>query len=68
MKTLAAVIIALVLVGLVVCFEGWLFMVIANWVLGLFDIAFAFTFWQAFGVCILLSFIGGFFKNSSSSK
>lgn len=65
------VLIVLLIIGIVFgvfCLEGWLFMLLANWVLGLFDIAFAFTFWQAFGVVLLLSFIGGFFKNSSSSK
>lgn len=65
------VLIVLLIIGIVFgvfCLEGWLFMLLANWVLGLFNIAFAFTFWQAFGVVLLLSFIGGFFKNSSSSK
>lgn len=65
------VLIVLLVIGVVFgvfCLEGWLFMLLANWVLGLFNIAFAFTFWQAFGVVLLLSFIGGFFKNSSSSK
>lgn len=68
MSTLLAVIIVIALVFGVLCFEGWVFMLLANWVLSLFSVAFAFTFWQAFGVVLLLSFIGGFFKNSSSSK
>lgn len=68
MSTLLAVIIVIALVFGVLCFEGWIFMLLANWVLSLFSVAFAFTFWQAFGVVLLLSFIGGFFKNSSSSK
>lgn len=46
--------------------EGWIFMLLANWVFGLFNITFAFTFWQAFGIILLLNFIGGFFKNSIS--
>lgn len=37
--------------------EGWLFMVIVNWALGLFGVAFALTFWQAFAVCLVLNFI-----------
>lgn len=43
-------------------FKGWLFMVIANWALSLFGVAFAFTFRQAFAVCIVLSFVGSFFN------
>lgn len=50
------------------CAESWLFMKIANWVLGLFNVAFKLTFWQSFGICALLSFIGGFFKTTSSKK
>lgn len=68
MSTLLAVIIVIALVFGILCFEGWIFMLLANWVLSLFSVAFAFTFWQAFGVVLLLSFIGGFFKSSSSSK
>lgn len=68
MSTLLAVIIVIALVFGVLCFEGWIFMLLANWVLSLFSVAFAFTFWQAFGVVLLLSFIGGFFKSSNSSK
>lgn len=68
MATLLAIIIVLALVFGVVCFEAWIGMLIFNWVMGLFGVAFVLTFWQAFGVCILLSFVGGFFKSSSSSS
>lgn len=66
-KVLAVLVVIGIMFG-VFCFEGWLFMLLANWVLGLFNIAFAFTFWQAFGVVCLLSFVGGFFRGSKSSK
>ena len=44
------------------CAESWLFMQVANWVLGLLNIAFKLTFWQSFGVCVLLTVIGHFFN------
>ena len=68
MGTFLAVIIVLALVFGIVCFEAWIGMLIFNWVMGLFGVAFALTFWQAFGVCVLLSFVGGFFKSSLSSS
>lgn len=46
------------------CLEGWVLMLLVNWVCDLFSIAFSLTFWQAFGVCGLLSFVGSFFKSS----
>lgn len=51
----------------VVCLEAWIFMLLANWALGLFKVAFTFSFVQSIGAVILLSFIGSFFKNSSSN-
>ena len=68
MTTFLAIILVIALVFGVLCLEGWIFMLLANWVLGLFSIAFTFTFWQAFGIVVLLSFIGSFFKSSNSSK
>ena len=62
------VILALALVFGVVCFEAWIGMLLFNWVVGLFDCAFTLTFWQAFGVCALLSFVGGFFTSSSKNN
>ena len=62
------VILALALVFGVVCFEAWIGMLLFNWVMGLFGCAFALTFWQAFGVCALLSFVGGFFTSSSKNN
>lgn len=68
MYTFLGIVLALVLVFAVFCFESWLGMVIINWVAELFLLNFEITFWQAFGLCVLLSFIGGFFKSTSSSK
>ena len=70
MKNVLKVIGIIVVVGAVVgaCLfaESWVLMKVVNWVLSLFEIAFALTFKQAFGVSILLSVIGGFFKKSVS--
>lgn len=70
--TLAEIIlIAVVVLALVfgcLCLEAWLGMLLFNWVISLFGGAFAFTFWQAFGIVLALSFIGSFFKGSSSNK
>lgn len=68
MKTFLIVIGVLALVYGAVCLEAWIGMLIFNWVMGLFGVAFTLTFWQAFGVCVLLSFVGGFFKSSSSNS
>lgn len=48
-------------------FGGWIFMLLWNWLMPLFwKTAPVLTFWQAWGVCILLSWIGSFFRNNSS--
>ena len=46
---------------------GWLFMLLWNWLAPLFwgDVPIL-TYWQAFGVIMILSLIGSFFKNYSS--
>lgn len=64
-KSLLSLVLGLLIVAGFMCFESWIFMLIANWVFSLLNFAFAFTFPQAFGVCLLLSFVGGFFKKSS---
>lgn len=68
MGTFLAIILVIALAFGLVCFEAWIGMVIFNWVMGLFGVAFALTFWQAFGIWILLSFIGSFFKSNSSTS
>ena len=65
MKTLTTIILVVAVILSVVCLEAWIAMLLINWVIGLFGGTFTLTFWQAFGVCALLSFVGGFFKSSS---
>ena len=67
MKNLMVIILALALVFGIVCLEAWIGMLLFNWVTSLFGCMFILTFWQAFGVCALLSFVGGFFKSSSKN-
>lgn len=61
-------ILSLVLAFGITLIEAWVGMLLFNWVAGLLGWAFALTFWQAFAICILLTFIGGFFKSSSKNK
>ena len=49
---------------LTLCLEGWILMLLVDWVCSLFSITFSLTFWQAFGICGLLTFVGSFFKSS----
>ena len=47
-------------------FCGLIFMLLWNWIAPLFWVtAPHLTFWQAWGVCILLSWVGSFFSNKS---
>ena len=62
------VLLALAVVFGIVCFEAWIGMLLFNWVMVLFDCTFAINFWQAFAVCALLMFVGGFFKSSSKNS
>lgn len=58
--------ITLLLCILLGAFSGWIFMLLWNWLTPLFWTASPqLTFWQAWGVCILLSWIGSFFRNKS---
>lgn len=61
---IGAVVVSLAIAFGIGCAESWLFMKIANWVLGLLNVAFKLTFWQSFGICLLLSLIGIFFTSS----
>lgn len=54
----------ILLVAAAVFLDAFILKLVANWVLGLFGIGFSLTFWQAFGICVLLSLIGSFFKSS----
>lgn len=71
MKTLKKIALVLVILALafgVVCFEAWLGMLLFNWAAGLFSCTFALTFWQAFCICILLDFVGSFFRTKSKNN
>lgn len=67
-KTIGVVTLIIALIIGAICLQAWVFMLLANWVLGLFKVAFTFSFIQSVGVTMLLDFIGGFFKKNSSSK
>ena len=59
--------IAIVLGILLGAIGGLIFMLLWNWLVPLFwSAAPILTFWEAWGVCILLSWIGSFFKNRSN--
>lgn len=68
MKTFMTIIAILAVAFGFACLEAWLGMLIVNWVVGLFGGTWAITFWQSFGACILLGFVGGFFKGGSTSN
>lgn len=47
-------------------FSGWIFMLLWNWLAPLFwASAPILTFWQAWGVCILISWISSLFRSKS---
>jgi hypothetical protein len=49
--------------------SGWIFMLLWNWLAPLFwSNAPILTFWQAWGVCIILSWIGSLIRGSKSSN
>jgi hypothetical protein len=68
MKEIALILVVLALAFGIVCFEAWIGMLLFNWVAGLFGCAFALTFWQAFGICVLLDFVGSFFRTNSKKN
>jgi uncharacterized membrane protein YuzA (DUF378 family) len=68
MKTLMTIILTLALAFGLTCFEAWIGMLLFNWVAGLFGCAFTLTFWQALGICALLSFVSSFFKINSKKN
>jgi len=47
-------------------FSGWIFMLLWNWLAPLFwTNAPNLTFWEAWGVMILISWVSSFFRNNS---
>ena len=65
MKTLRTIFWVVIFSFGILSFEALVGMLLFNWVAGLFGCTFTLTFWQAFGVCTLCTFVGRFFKTSS---
>jgi len=66
-KILFGCLISLIIAVLLGALGGLIFMLLWNWLVPLFwSAAPILTFWEAWGVCILLSWIGSFFKNRSN--
>lgn len=58
---------ALVIVILCMTFTPYVFMLLWNWIVPIFwSGAPILTFWQSFGVVILLGIIGSFFRNNNN--
>ena len=58
----------LLLAFAIMCFEGWILMLLWNWLLvSLFGIS-TIGFWQGVGLILLLNLIGGFFKTTVSKN
>lgn len=65
-QTVLVVIAVIALVFVLYAIGAAVFMAVVNWVARLFSLGFALTYWQSFGVYLLLSIVGGFFKSTSS--
>ena len=60
--------IVLILIGLSFL-EAWIVQLLWNWLAPIFwTTAPILTYWQAFGVCVLLSIIGSAFRSTTSSN
>ena len=60
-------ILALVLIVLLSFLEAWVVQLLWNWIAPIFwTAAPILTYWQSFGVCILLSIIGSAFRSTIS--
>ncbi len=58
----------LLLAFAIMCFEGWLLMLLWNWLLvELFGLA-VINFWQGVGLILLLNLISGFIKTTVSKN
>ena len=68
MESVVMIVLGIIIAFGLYCLEAWIGMLLFNWVMGLLGCAFMLTFWQAFGICLLLAFIGGFFKSSSKKN
>ena len=58
--------ILLIILILLAFFEAWVFQLLWNWIIPLFsETAPILTYWQSFGVCLLLSIVGSMFRSKS---
>ena len=56
------------IVGAINLFFAWIIQILWNWLLvDLFGFP-SVDYWQALGIMVLLSIVGGFFKSSTSKK
>jgi hypothetical protein len=68
MEPISCILILVVLV-LLSFLEGWILMLLWNWLAPIFwSAAPELSYWQAMGIMLLLSIIGSFFRSSSNSK
>lgn len=65
MKTFFWVLFALAIVFGIMCLEAWVIMLLWNWLMPLiFTDIVQFTFWQMFGICLLVDLLFGGIKVS----
>jgi hypothetical protein len=63
MKTFLGVLFVLAIAFGAMCFETWLIMLLWNWLMPLiFTDIVQFTFWQMFGICLLVDLLFGGIK------
>ena len=68
MKIFVTIILTIALTFGMMCLEAWLGMLLFNWVMSLFSCALTLTFWQVFGICALLNFVGRRFRSSGKNN
>ena len=67
MKTFLFVVLCLALAFGVMCFEAWLLMLLWNWLMPILNIA-TVTFWQAFGIGLLIDILFGGIRVTCSRR
>lgn len=62
-----AIIVALIIIFGLSCLGAWGFMLLWNWIMPvLWSTCPILTFWQSFGILLIIDIIGFFFRGSSS--
>ena len=67
-KAVILTILFVAIVAALVFAQAWIWMVLVNWVMRLFGVAFAISYWQAFASMLLMAFIGSFFKTQKTNQ